>query len=125
MRVFELGDDLGPELKLVFYSMREYRELGGNLPGEFVAAMEVYLYHYEDSQEDPTESVNGIWTSEADNPDSLGGVANELLNIPEEDFELDGENGMILLRQWSPELFMSTSLTLDDVASLEGLGDAE
>src|SRR5215203_750477 len=125
MRVFELGDDLGPEHKLVFYSMREYRELGGNLQGEFVAAMEVYWFHYEDSQEEPMEDVEGIWISEAENPDSLGGVATELLNIPEEDFEVDWEKGMILLRQWSTELFMSTPLTLDDIAGLEDIGDAK
>jgi hypothetical protein len=86
--------------------------------------MEVYWFHYEDSQEDPVEGVEGIWISEEENPDSVGGVATELLNIPEEDFEVDWEKRMILLRQWSPELFMSTHLTLDDVAGPEGLDDA-
>jgi len=105
--------------------MREYREeLGGNLHGEFVAAMEAYWLLYEDSQEDPAEGVDGIWISEAENPDSVGGVATELLSIPEEDFEVDWETGMILLRQWSPELFMSTPLTLEDLAGAEGLDDA-
>ena len=69
--------------------------------------------------------LEGIWISEAENPDSLGGVATELLNIPEEDFEVDWEKGMILLRQWSTELFMSTPLTLDDIAGLEDIGDAK
>jgi hypothetical protein len=47
-----------------------------------------------------------------------GGMAADLLGIPEEDIVLDHEKGLVLLKRWSPELFMMTELDPDDVKDI-------
>ena len=89
------------------------------MEGEFVAAMEISWFLYEDAQEEPVEGVEGIWLPETENsPDSLGVMAAELLGIPEEDMVLDHEKGLVLLKRWSPELFEMTGLDPDDVKDI-------
>ena len=117
MRTFEVQDGV----KVTFYSPEEYKTiLGGSVEGEFVAAMEIYWFLYEDAQEEPVEDVEGgIWLPETENsPDSLGVMAAELLGIPEEDMVLDHEKGLVLLKRWSPELFEMTELDPDDVKDI-------
>jgi hypothetical protein len=116
MRTFEVQDGV----KVTFYSPEEYNTiLGGSVEGEFVAAMEISWFLYEDAQEEPVEGVEGIWLPETENsPDSLGVMAAELLGIPEEDMVLDHEKGLVLLKRWSPELFEMTGLDPDDVKDI-------
>ena len=81
-----------------------------------MAAMESYLFHYEDAQDDPVEGLSGVWLPESDTgPDAVGGVATELFRIPYEDIVIDKERGLVLLKRWSPELFETTGLNLDDM----------
>jgi hypothetical protein len=116
MRTFEVQDGV----KVTFYSPEEYKTiLGGSVEGEFVAAMEIYWSLYEDAQEESVEGVEGIWLPETENtPDNLGVMAADLLGIPEEDMVLDHEKGLVLLKQWSPELFEMTELDRDDVTDI-------
>src|SRR5215218_5995334 len=116
MRTFEVQDGV----KVTFYSPEEYKTiLGGSVEGEFVAAMEIYWFLYEDAQEESVEGVEGIWLPETENtPDNLGVMAADLLGIPEEDMELDHEQGLVLLKRWSPALFEMTELDPDDVKDI-------
>jgi hypothetical protein len=116
MRTFEVQDGV----KVTFYSPEEYKTIpGGCVEGEFVAAMAISWFLYEDAQEEPVEGVEGIWLPETENcPESLGVMAAELLGIPEEDMVLDHEKGLVLLKRWSPELFEMTGLDPDDVKDI-------
>jgi hypothetical protein len=116
MRTFEVQDGV----KVNIYSPEWYKTIsGGSVEGEFVAAMEISWFLYEDAQEEPVEGVEGIWLPETENsPDSLGVMAAELLGIPEEDMVLDHEKGLVLLKRWSPELFEMTGLDPDDVKDI-------
>jgi hypothetical protein len=112
-------EDLLDGIEVIFYSPEEYKTtFGGSLEGEFVAAMECYKFHHEDSQDEPLEGLRGVWVSESEMPESIGGVATELFEIPQEDIEIDHEKGLVLLKRWSPELFMTTSLSLEDVRDI-------
>jgi len=116
MTTFEVQDGV----KVIFYSPEEYKtNLGGSVEGEFVAAMEIYWCLYEDAQEESVEEFEGLWLAETENtPDNLGVMAADLLGIPEEDMELDHEQGLVLLKRWSPALFEMTELDPDDVKDI-------
>jgi hypothetical protein len=106
-------------IRASFYSPQEYRtNLGGSLEGEFVAAMECSIFHYEDAQDDPLPGLPGVWRGESEMPDAVGRVATELFEIPQKDIVIDNEVGVVLLKRWPPELFETTYITLQDVMNI-------